>query len=198
MVDIVHVIGNGRSAGYFDEKSKGLRITCNLPPYAINNVFTTCMVDFKMMRAIHEGSVTVPGNWVLGARPKIYMEKNPGFHMKHASQIRGFYTTLPKYALNYTNFNCGHMATHYAATKFEPKQIHMYGFNSMFDFDLSSSTDMYMESDRSDVNNNRLTNNWRGIWPSLFNEFSNTEFVLYHKHDNIKFNLPENVRINKK
>ena len=195
MADVVHLIGNGRSASYFDHNSKGTRVTCNLPPYAIQNVYATCLVDFKMMRAIHEGSVQVPGEWILGKRPKIYMEQNPSFHMKYAKQIRGFYLNLPGYVANYTDFNCGHMATHFSATRFEPKELHMYGFNSVFDFDVSSCTDMYMESDRSAQNNNRLVNNWRGIWPKMFAEFPNTEFVLYHKHDNIKAVIPENVRI---
>ena len=83
MVDIAHVIGNGTSAGYFDHNAKGVRITCNLPPMAVHNVFATVMVDFKMMRAIQEGSVQVPGNWVLGQRPKMHMEKHGSFYIKH-------------------------------------------------------------------------------------------------------------------
>lgn len=192
---IVHIIGNGKSASMFDQKQPGIRITCNLPPFAIENVFTTCMVDFKMMKAIQHGGVVVPGNWVLGARPKIHMEQNPSFYMKHAAQIRGFHLALPKYCPNYTDWNCGHMATHYGATKFEPEIMHLYGFNSIFDFDMTSSTDMFLESDRGANNNNRLANNWRNVWPNLFKEFPNTEFVLYHKHNNIKINLPDNVRI---
>ena len=52
-----------------------------------------------------------------------------------------------------------------------------------------------MEADRSRVNNNRLVTNWRGIWPKMFSEFPDTEFVLYHKHNNIKTAIPPNVRI---
>lgn len=195
MVDVAHVIGNGKSAGYFDHNAKGVRITCNLPPMAVHNVFATIMVDFKMMRAIQEGSVQVPGNWVLGQRPKMHMEQHSSFYIRHSKQIREFYTTLPEYVRNYTDFNCGHMATHYTCSKFTPKECHMYGFNSIFDFDVSSSTDLYMESDRSNLNNNRLVNNWRGVWPNIFKEFSDTEFKIYHKHDQIKFKLPENVKI---
>lgn len=196
MPDIVHIIGNGKSGGMFQNSSPGVRITCNIPPVPVEDAFATCMVDFKMMKAIHEGSVQVPAqNWVLGARPKVYMENNGGFHMRYAKHIRGFYTTLPDYVDNYTDFNCGHMATHYGVTKFAPKECHMYGFNSIFDFDMSSCTDMYLESDRSRSNNNRLANNWRGIWPKLFEEFPDTTFHLYHKHNQIKFDLPTNVKI---
>mgnify|MGYP000589344636 CR=1 FL=1 len=104
MSKILHIIGNGKSAGYFKDDSKGVRITCNLPPMTIDNVFATCMVDFKMMRAIQEGSVDVPGHWILGNRPKIHMQKNPSFYMKHARQIRGFYLDVPKYASSATDF----------------------------------------------------------------------------------------------
>ncbi len=195
MSKILHIIGNGKSAGYFKDDAKGIRITCNLPPMTVDNVFATCMVDFKMMRAIQEGSVEVPGNWILGNRPKIHMQKNPSFYMKHARQIRGFYLDVPKYASNATDFNCGHMATHYGVSTFKSKECHMYGFNSMFDFDMTSCTDFYLESDRSNSNNNRLANNWRGIWPQMFKEFSDTQFYIYHKHDNIKMKLPKNVKI---
>ncbi len=195
MADVVHIIGNGKSSGYFDHSCEGVRITCNLPPMAIDNVFATCMVDFKMMRAIQEGSVQVNGHWVLGQRPKIHMQKHGSFYIKHSKQIREFYTELPKYVKTYTEFNCGHMATHYGCNKFSPKVCYMYGFNSIFDFDVSSSTDLYMESDRSDTNNNRLVNNWRGIWPQMFKEFSDTEFRIYHKHTNSKINFPKNVKI---
>ena len=73
MSKVAHIIGNGDNASLY-KPSVGLKITCNLPPFAVENVYTTCMVDFKMMKAIEEGSVIVPGEWVLGARPKKYME----------------------------------------------------------------------------------------------------------------------------
>ena len=195
MIESVHVIGNGKSASFFDHNSKGLRITCNLPPMAVENVYATILVDFKMMRAIAEGSVTVPGMWVCGYRPSIYVNDNPSFKMKYARQIRENYLALPKYVNGYTEFNCGHVATHYAASKFKPKEIHMYGFNSMFDADVSSCTDFYLESDRREFNNYRLTNNWRRIWPQVFAEFPDTNFILHNKHDKIKFSVPKNVSI---
>lgn len=194
MTRVAHIIGNGPSALMYNP-SKGIKITCNVPPMAVDNVYTTCIVDFKMCHGIHRDGVYVPGDWVCGARPKKYTELYPDFYMKHATQIKEFYLTLPKYAPDYTAFNCGHMATHYTANKLQAKEIHMYGFNSMFDFDLSSSSDTILNSDRGTMNNARLTNNWRPIWQGLFSEFSDTQFVLYHKHDAIKFKVPENVEI---
>ena len=138
MAKTAHVIGNGDSASRYNP-APGLKITCNLPPFAVENVYTTCMVDFKMMNAIKEGSVIVPGDWVLGARPKKFMELNPQFNMRYAAQVKEYYTELPAYAENYTNFNCGHMAVHYAANKLKCDEIHMYGFDSIFDFNLRLS-----------------------------------------------------------
>lgn len=197
MAKVAHVIGNGDNAAMY-KPSKGLKITCNVPPFEVHNAYTTCIVDFKMMRAIHEGSVIVPGEWILGARPKKYMELNPNFHMKCAPQIKGFYTVLPKYAGNYTNFNCGHMAVHYTANQLKCDEIHMYGFDSIFDMNLRSSSDTFLLSDREATNNVRLTNNWRPVWADMFKEFSNTQFILYHKHNNIKFQIPKNVEIRTK
>ena len=193
--EVAHVVGNGSWAGHFDHNAKGLRVTCNLPPFEIKNIFTTCMVDFKMMKAITEGSVQVPGYWVLGYRPKMWCEGNAAFYMKYAPQIRQFYTILPDYVRGYTDFSCGHMATHYTCTKHKPKTVHLYGFNSMFDFDLFSSSDLYLNSQRDIGTSTRLTDNWRNIWPNLFKEFSETEFVLHAKHEGLKFARSENVRI---
>ena len=195
MVDTVHVIGNGKSAGLFNHDAKGVRITCNLPPFAIENVYATAIVDFKMCGAIRQESVTVPGMWVCGYRPKIFAQNNPAWYIKHAKQIREFYTTLPDYVKGYTAFNCGHLATHYAVTKFSPKTVHLWGFDSMFDMDMTSCTDFYLGSDRSDHNTHRLANDWRGIWPQIFNEFPDTGFTLHGKHDKIKFKIPNNVTI---
>jgi hypothetical protein len=197
MAKVAHIIGNGDNAVMY-KPSKGFKITCNLPPFTINNVYTTCIVDFKMMNAINEGSVVVPGDWTLGARPKKWCELNPSFHMKYASQIKGFYTTLPKYAGNFTNFNCGHMATHYTANKLKCDEIHMYGFDSIFDMNLRSSSDLFLTSDRQANNNVRLTGNWRPIWSDMFKQFSNTQFILYHKHSDIKIKLPTNVEVRTK
>jgi hypothetical protein len=190
----IHIIGNGDNAVRY-KPSKGIKLTCNLPPFAIDNVYATCIVDFKMMSAISQGIVTVPGEWIVGFRPKKWCEMNPAFYMRYAPQIKTFYTDKPEYVPTYTDFNCGHMATHFAANKLKGDEIHLYGFDSMFDFNLRSYTDTFMTSDRSDVNNARLTNNWRSIWPQLFEEFPNTQFVLHHKHDKLKYPKPKNVDI---
>lgn len=194
MSKVVHVIGNGDNASFY-KPAKGLKVTCNLPPFAVEGAYGTCMVDFKMMKAMAEGSVAVPGDWILGARPQKFLEMNPGLRLRWASHIKEFYTVLPTYAENYTNFNCGHLAVHYSANRLNGTEIHLYGFDSMFDFNLRSCTDFYLNSDRSDNNNARLTNNWRPIWKSLFEEFSQTHFIIHHKHDKLKFEKPDNVEI---
>lgn len=200
MPKTVHVVGNGDAAIFYNEAPrKGLKLTCNLPPFAIENVYATCMVDFKMMKTIHKGDVDVPGEWVLGARPKVYMERNPNFHMQRSHQIKMFYTHLPKYAANYTDFNCGHMAVYFAAQHLKADRIHMYGFDSIFDFNLRSYTDLFINSDRGNMNNNRLSTNWRPLWQNIFKDFSDgrCEFVLHHFHDNLKFKVGNNVTIEK-
>lgn len=194
MTRVAHVIGNGDSASFY-KPSKGIKVTCNLPPFTVDGVYTTCMVDFKMMAAIHEGSVTVPGEWTLGFRPKKWMEMKPDFYMKYAKQVKDFYTVLPPYVKNYTDFNCGHMATHMTANKLKATEIHMYGFDSILDMNLRSATDFYLNSDREAHNNVRLANNWRPVWQNMFKEFPDTKFVIHHKHSSVKFPMPENVEI---
>ena len=113
MSRVVHIIGNGDNAHLY-KPAKGLKVACNLPPFEIPNVFVSCMVDFKMMKAITEGSVSNPYPWVLGVRPKKWMEMRQTFYMKYSPQVKEFYEVLPKYVKNYTDFNCGHFAAHYA------------------------------------------------------------------------------------
>lgn len=194
MAKVAHIIGNGGSAQLYTP-SKGFKLTCNLPGFAVDNVYGTCIVDFKMINAIATGNVTVPGDWILGFRPKHFCQKNPNFHMKYARQIKEFFTDLPPYAENYTNFNCGHMATYYALRRLGCDEIHMYGFDSMFNLDLRSASDFYLISDREASNNLRLTNLWRPIWQQMFAEFNNTKFIIHYKNDLIKFDVPKNVEI---
>ena len=147
-----------------------------------------------MMRAIHRGDIDVPGQWVLGMRPKIYMEKNTQFHLQRSHQIRQFYTEMPKYCPNYTDFSCGHMAVYYAAKNLKAEVIHMYGFDVIFDWNLRSSSDFFMQSDRGNMNNNRLQNNWRPVWERMFDDFKDIQFKLHHMHDNIKIRVGDNIQ----
>lgn len=194
MAEVCHLLGNGDSARMY-QPARGTIMTCNLPPFPVHNVFATAMVDFKMMRAIQDGSVIVPGDWVLGFRPKMHMQKNPSMYIKYSPQIREFYLTKPAYVPNYTDFSCGHMAAHYMCTKFRPDELHMYGFDSLFNFDLGSASDLYMLSDRDNTNNMRLTHNWRKIWPSQFAEFPSTKFYLHGAHKDLKIKVPDNVEV---
>ena len=196
MSRVVHVIGNGDSADLYNNKErKGLKLTCNLPPFPVENVYGSCIVDFKMMKAITEGVIDVPGEWILGYRPKIWMEKHPDFYMRRAPQVKEFFTKKPEYVANYTDFNCGHMAVYHAIKKFNPTEINIYGFDSIFDMNLRSSSDFFMISDRQANNNVRLNGNWRPIWYRLFNEFNSVNFKLHHFHNNIKFGIGDNVEI---
>jgi hypothetical protein len=146
MTRVAHIIGNGDCALMYTPKP-GIKITCNMPAFDIKDVYGTVMVDFKMMKALGEGSLNLAAyDWILGARPQKWMEMQPRFYMKYAKNIKEFYTVLPSYVANYTDFNCGHMAVHYTAGKLEADEIHMYGFDSIFDMNLKSITDFYLPS----------------------------------------------------
>ena len=200
-----HIIGNGDMVMLFDEKPrKGFKIACNVTPIQ-TNIYATAMVDFKFMNAMKQGGVVVPGNWVCGYRPKTWCEnpKNSNYYLKWSSQIKEFYIDLPKYAIKpgegigqgYTNWNCGHMATHWAIRRLKLDEVHMYGFDSIFDFNLRSSSDFYLSSLRDNTHSNKLKSEWRPLWEHIFNEFSHTQFKLYHNHSNIKINLPKNASV---
>ena len=199
MNKVFHVLGNGDKASYYLEEERiGTKLLCNMPPFDLPEsdvIYATCMVDFKMMMALTEGSIKLDQyQWILGTRPREWMHQRSDFYIKYAPNIKEFYTHVPHYAGNATNFNCGHMAVHYAASK-GADEIHMYGFDSLFDFNMRSVSDLFLQSDRSQENNFRLLNNWRPVWRDIIREFPNTKFVLHHNHDNLKIPKLENLEI---
>lgn len=194
----VNVLGNGDHNFLFERGTKGKLLVCNMPPFEIprNEVHATCMVDFKMMLALQEGRIKLDMyDWVLGTRPRKWMEIQPNFYLKYSQNIRGFWQRVPEYAGNATNFNCGHMAVDYACGHMKATEVHMYGFDNIFDMTLLSATDLLLESDRSINNTHRITDNWRPIWPAMFKEYSHVQFYLYHSHDKVKIKLPENAQV---
>ena len=196
MSRVVHIIGNGDSSLLYEaEPRKGLKLGCNRIGFPVPDMFASCIVDYKFMQAMTNKEIDLPGQWILGFRPKHWMEMHPEYYMRVSHQVKEFYTELPKYAANYTDFNCGHMATHYAANKLKADVIHMYGFDSIFDFNLKSGSDFSLNSDRGGANNLRLADNWRPIWQSMFREFSDTKFVLHYLHDKLKINIDNNVEV---
>jgi hypothetical protein len=194
----VNVLGNGDHSFLYKRGAEGKLLICNMPPFAIppNEVHASCMVDFKMMAALTEGHFRLDQyDWVLGTRPRKWMEMQPHFYLKYSQNIRGFWQRVPEYAGNATNFSCGHMAVDYACGKMKATEVHIYGFDSIFDLNLRSATDLILSSDRSENNSFRIANNWRPIWPELFKEYSDVKFYLYHSHDKSKVELPENVEV---
>ena len=200
----IHILGNGDNAAFFRPLMKerdGKLMICNIPPMEVENVYACAIVDFKMMKNLTKEVVNLDQyQWVLGNRPKIWMDKNPTFYIKHSHHIREFYTDVPKYcgkpaAQAATNFNCGHMATHYSARKHKCDEIHMWGFDSIMDHSMRSYTDTVLPSERNNTNNYKLLEVWRPIWMNLFKEFSDKKFVLHHNHNKAKIKLPPNVGV---
>jgi len=193
-----NVLGNGDHASFFKRGTPGKLLVCNMPPFELprKEVYATCMVDFKMMDALTRGEIKLDMyDWILGTRPRRWMEMKPDFYLKYSHCIKAFHQHVPKYAKTATNFSCGHMAVDYAARVMKASEIHIYGFDSLFDLNLRSTTDFILSSDRGANNTHRLANNWRPIFSYMFQEFKNTKFVLYHGHSNIKIQIPKNVEI---
>lgn len=67
MARTAHIIGNGdRAPGMFKQPQKGIKITCNLPPFSVEGAYATCLVDFKIMHAMHTQEIVIPpviGSW---------------------------------------------------------------------------------------------------------------------------------------
>ena len=205
----VNILGNGDHAHMFKRGTPGKLLICNMPPFEIprHEVHGTVMVDFKMMKALDEGHVNLDMyDWILGTRPRRWMEMKPSFYLKYSQNIKAFHQDIPRYAQlegqsigqAATNFSCGHMALDYACRKLYATEVHLYGFDSMYEMDLRSSTDLILESDRGAQNTFRLANNWRPIFTKQFEDFSDTKFYIYHSHKNIKIDICDNVNLRTK
>lgn len=196
----VNVIGNGPSAmHYWDNEDQSQVVSCNLPwnPISPEKHWGTVLGDFKVMKKLEEGSLDFNHmKWICGTRPKSFCDNNPSFYMKHAQNIREFYTHVPPYAPNPTAWSAGHLAVHYTCVRLHPSDLHMWGFDSMFSYDLSSSSDLILESDRREVNRFRMNSLWRPIWNNLFDEMSNVNFVIHAKKGvDFQFEVPDNVTL---
>ena len=204
-MNTIHILGNGDQAQLMPESTRrereGKLLICNVPPFEVQNVYACCMVDFKMMKSLNRGEVNLDAyKWVLGNRPKIFMDGNSTFFIKHSWHIREFYTTVPKYCgprpdIAATNFNCGHFAAHYALNKKKADEIHLWGFDSIMDHNMRSYTDLVLPSDRNNTNNYKLLDVWRPIWTNLFKEFKDQRIVIHHTHASPKIKLPSNVSV---
>jgi len=51
---VVHIIGNGDQASLFHkEKRVGMKLTCNIPPWPVNGVYGTIMVDYMKVLLLY-------------------------------------------------------------------------------------------------------------------------------------------------
>ena len=97
----VNILGNGDNAGIFQRGTEGKLLVCNMPPFELTKkeVFATVMVDFKMMKALTEGKIKLDMyDWILGTRPRKWMELRGDFYLRYAPNVKAFYQHVPKYA----------------------------------------------------------------------------------------------------
>jgi len=60
------------------------------------------------------------------------------------------------------------MAVHYVCNKLKAEEVHMYGFDSIFDFNLRSISDLYLSSLRDPTHNNKLKSEWFNRYKNMF------------------------------
>lgn len=131
-----NVLGNGDNAFQYERGTPGKLLICNMPPFEIpnNEVFATCMVDYKMMVALANKHIKLDMyDWILGTRPRHWMEMQPQFYLKYAQKIKAMHTHIPSYAKLQgqneaqaaTNYSCGHMAVDYACRVQKATEVHI-------------------------------------------------------------------------
>ena len=200
---VVHVIGNGPSSFLYNEDvRKGLKLSCNSAPFHVEGLWASCVVDMKYTNNIKAGLVTPQADqWILGHRPKKLLENPKYVHFRHrvSNFIKEYYLDLPEYAgkgeAGYKNLSCGHFAVHYACNRLSADVVHMYGFDSLFEYTANSCTDMNMQETRNPVVDKEIVPVWRRLWNDMFNDFSETKFNLHYKNNKLKIDNRENLNI---
>ena len=89
MKRVVHIIGNGdHSFLYQDAPRRGLKLASNQIAFQVPEKYATCIFDYKFMNALAKKQVELDGEWILGFRPKHWLEMNPEHYVKIAHQVK--------------------------------------------------------------------------------------------------------------
>lgn len=158
MIWTTDIIGNGNSNRFYTSNS-GNVIACNIPQHS-HKYNTLSIID---------------------TQPLVWMKKNhrvPRVPIYCTKEIKEYALKnnisgdwFPVYEKQ-SRWNSGiHAANHCAQ---HSKEIHLWGFDSMFSNDLSSQMDNLVPRNRPPLNKW-----WHPIWKTVFDAHANVKFVLH-------------------
>lgn len=155
----VAIIGNGPSYEIFEKTKEkyDLVVGCNVPPLDWNIFDFSVIADEKaLIKAIREQKSWKYHKYVLGERAvkandvaKFYAGGEEGLYdgLKKEGALKGTVETPKNFQDLYRRtgyFSSGHLAFKYVCEKYNPYQIDLYGFDSIFTDKQSTYSDFIM------------------------------------------------------
>lgn len=145
------VLGNGPSREYYDRKGDYI-IGCNIPGDQFS-VDATVISDEEIV-------------WVLKNDPSLIkvpiIVSNKALEKMKELRIDSLFTIHHVF-----NVKVWYNSAHYAAEfllDYGCDELHIWGCDSMFNADLSSTTDTFVNKD---VDADRFIRQWRGVWDDI-------------------------------
>jgi hypothetical protein len=183
MIDTIHILGNGPSISLFnrdDWPSEHEFIGCNFSNTELCPDYTV-IVDVKPIMKLFEGyKLSIPA--VISDRCVKYIEKDNGGWRKLASDAINVIDTIEMIHKNGWKYpmNSGHHATLYGIKKHghELKTIYLWGFDSFWTHDISSSSDVHFRNSTAPRIREPVTTEWRKYWNEIMKEHSSINFII--------------------
>lgn len=173
----IHLLGNGPSILNFD-KSDGIRIGCNFTQPDLNPEWTI-IADIKPVKKFYEGyQLKVPA--VLSERAYDYITKKTIKLSEDRLQIRRVVPFI-KYPDIHERWgmNSAQHAVHYAIEEYSPKEVHLWGCDSLWSTNIESSTDEIVRKDLDFMNHTQVYLAWRDYWNRIFIDNPDVLFVVH-------------------
>jgi hypothetical protein len=157
------VLGNGPSKHLYD-RSGDFTLGCNIPGKEFS-VDATVICDEEIIWILKNDPTVIDCPLIISNKAfeklkELRLEKH--FVIHHVFKAREWYNTA-------------HYAAEYLA-EFGCDQIDVWGCDSIFENNISSTTDVYVK--KEDTVGDRFTRQWRRIWNEIFDSHSNIKFTV--------------------
>lgn len=175
IVKKLHILGNGPSIKDFPLDIDGVRIGTNFSNVKFKPIWTF-INDRDPFEKVITGEVKLDYPIVISTRvtekSSLY-EKDKKYEHCTIQHVVDFIKYLDLHET--LGLNSAQMATHIAVKQFKPIEVHIWGCDSLWSSDITSSTDSVLPK----VKNPGITDLWRKQWDRLFSEYPKIEFIVH-------------------
>lgn len=173
----MHLIGNGPSIKYFDN-TEGIRIGCNFSD-AKYNCEWTMIADIKPIKKLYEGT-NLPC-------PAVITERAANFGKNKAVKLPPQRMTVHRVVpfIHWPDvhhkwgMNSAQHAVVYALEEFDVDEINLWGCDSLWSSDITSTTDQIVHKDLEFMNKTNVYFAWRDYWNKIISDNNNITFKIH-------------------